>query len=439
MGSHTRATLHSREEILMELTYPYSPNADWRIAISRRFNLPAVDSLYSTLILPVLESEGLILECSYASESVVENDFWMNRIDIMLGLADIHVLMDIDRSPNVEFEFERSAKISRSRQASGLLTNLGWTPLMSHRVLFMPITITIKRGAKRDKLVRRRRMATLYLPEQPGRDDFKDRLKGAIRWAKALRLKQLNRMRSLFEKRVRLFGIAENDLEFGLVMMTALAKRLKDGETIDDLLPTAEEIEVREKSNRQRINESFEWRVKLKKGEFEIPDRFRDTYIILRDHYTENIGSIANPEFVKFRLVRWLIAFGALVTTIKARKRKRLNQSYAQGEASNEASAQKPDDEPEATELCSFCGKSRYETAVILEHDPVYICCDCVRDYIATLDEISVPKEQVSPCSFCANGYPETARIVEGEGVRICNVCLNICHDIAEDTVATET
>src|SRR5438132_1640466 len=124
----------------MECAYPYYPAADWRFAVSRRFNHPYVDSIYHDLILPSLNAEGLVLECSYASDRTADEDFWMNRIDLILAIADFHVLIDIDRNHNVDFEFERAESISRHRESTALSRNLNSSPLIRKFVL-RPITI----------------------------------------------------------------------------------------------------------------------------------------------------------------------------------------------------------------------------------------------------------------------------------------------------------
>jgi len=78
-------------------------------------------------------------------------------------------------------------------------------------------------------------------------------------------------MRDFIDRQVRFFGIAGEDLEFSLTKLTELAKRIRDGQGTDDLLPTIEELEARERDLRQLINQKFEWSVKLKKGEVELP------------------------------------------------------------------------------------------------------------------------------------------------------------------------
>lgn len=306
----------------MELTYPYHPKADWRFAVSRRFNVAHVDALYSQCILPALEGEGLVLECWYASERTEDRDFWMNRVNLMLELADIHILVDIDKSANVEFEFDRSRGLLRRPQASSLVTNFNWSP-MTERTIFRPIVIAIERGAGRDWRSRRRRKSVLHLADEKNLGDFAARLKAEITWAKTLRLTRLNKVRALYEKDGRLLQIASSDLEFSLVKMTELAKKMINNEPVDNLLHVSEETESREVASYQVLNESFDWHVRLKNGEVIIPRKFGDTYVMLRDRYRKEAANLFGPAFTGYRPVKWFTAAIAVGMAVKVRWRRR--------------------------------------------------------------------------------------------------------------------
>jgi hypothetical protein len=86
-------------------------------AVSRRFNNPKVDELYALHIEPVLQRYGIILTCDFASEDAANVDYWMNRMNVVLDLADIHIILDLNRSANTFYEFEFS-NLSTSRQHS---------------------------------------------------------------------------------------------------------------------------------------------------------------------------------------------------------------------------------------------------------------------------------------------------------------------------------
>ena len=60
--------------------------------------------MYANRVAPVLNERGLVLTCDFASDAADDLDYWMNRMNVVLDLADVHVLIDIDRSPNTFYE-----------------------------------------------------------------------------------------------------------------------------------------------------------------------------------------------------------------------------------------------------------------------------------------------------------------------------------------------
>lgn len=372
----------------MELAYPYYPAADWRFAVSRRFNHPYVDSVYHNLILPSLNAEGLVLECLYASDRTADEDFWMNRIDLILGIADFHVLIDIDRNHNVDFEFERAERIFRNRESTALSRNLNWTPLI-RRFVTRPIIILIRDGVGRNRRSVRKRRTVLFLPDTASREDFIKRLRAEISWAKSLRLKGLDRVRNLFEKKVRFFGVTSDELEFTLVKMTEIAKSIKSDQLIETLSSIAEEIEEKERTSRQIVNENFELLVRMKKGEADIPSGFRETYLLLLDQTNKNFASIFTQELADGRFLRRVAQIGALIGTFKVRRKRtgpkfRLagNHQNAGGTVS-ENSRQEENHRVETALACyararQFDSEGNYEEAIrnyteAIEMNPQYL------------------------------------------------------------------
>jgi tetratricopeptide (TPR) repeat protein len=377
----------------MEFAYPYYPAADWRFAVSRRFNHPYVDSIYDDLILPSLNAEGLVLECSYASDRTADEDFWMNRMDLILAIADFHVLIDIDRNHNVDFEFERAEFIYRHREPTALARNLNWTPII-RRFVTRPITILIREGVGRDRRSARKRRTVLFLPDTASPEDFIKRLKAEIRWAKSRRLKGLERARNLFEKKIRFFGITSGELEFTLVKMTEIAKSINSDQLTETLSSIAEEIQDKERTSRQIVNENLELRVRMKTGEAEIPSGFGETYQLLFDQTNKNFASIFSQELADGTFLRRAAQIGALYATFKVRsKRKRAklglaaNHQHAGG-AVSENLQQEENRRIEAAVACYVLGRQfdsegNYEEAIrnytqAIEMNPQYL--DAYRD-----------------------------------------------------------
>jgi len=269
------------------------------------------------MILPVLESEGLLLECSYASNSVEEPDFWMNRVDLILELADIHILVDVERSPNMEFEFERSVRIARTGRARALTRVFNWSPIDQGAAITgagklpRPFTIVIKEGTRKDKLLPLRLKAILHLSAQTNVLDFAERLRTTIHWAKILKLDRLERVD---------FRLDRNELKFALIRMTELARRIRDGHGIDDLRTPNDEWAT---GGRNLVNEAFKWRLDLKNGNIQIPSKFRDTYTMVRNHSAENIALLISADFVGYWPMRLIIAIGSFLMSIKVRRRHR--------------------------------------------------------------------------------------------------------------------
>ena len=381
----------------MERAYPYYPAADWRFAVSRRFNHPYVDSIYHDLLLPTLNTEGLVLECLYASDRTADEDFWINRMDLILTIADFHVLIDIDRNHNVDFEFERAESIFRHRDSKALTRNLNWSPLTRKYVL-RPITILIKGGEGRDRRFARKRKTVLFLPDTASREVFIERLRAEISWSKSVRLKGLERARNLFEKKVRFFGLNADELEFTLVKMTEIARSVKSDQLNETLSSIAEEIQEKERTRRQIVNENLELRVRMKSGEAEIPSGFRDTYLLLFDQTNKNFASIFSQELADGTFLRRAAQIGALIGTFKVRKKRKQaklrlaadNQNV--GGTVSENSQQGEDRRIEAAVACyvlgsQFDSEGNYEEAIknytqAIEMNPQYLDAYKYRAYL---------------------------------------------------------
>lgn len=85
-------------------------------AVSRRFNVPAIESLNKDLIEPILELYGIPLTCTYASDDPDHPDHWVGRMGMIFDLSDVHVIVDIERSGNTLYEFESSNMVNHSSQ-----------------------------------------------------------------------------------------------------------------------------------------------------------------------------------------------------------------------------------------------------------------------------------------------------------------------------------
>ena len=102
--------------------------ADLVIAVSRRFHRPETDELYAGTIEPVLMRYGTVLRCDFASDAVGDVNFWMNRMNIILDIADVHVFVDFDRSANTFYELYSSNMSCLYGPGVAMLWNFGVSP-----------------------------------------------------------------------------------------------------------------------------------------------------------------------------------------------------------------------------------------------------------------------------------------------------------------------
>lgn len=88
----------SQLDAIQDLSHPYTNTEGWTIVVSRRFNIPVLEEQYQTQILPILQREGIVMECCFAEEEAKSLDFWINRMLIMFEIADIHILIEHEPS-----------------------------------------------------------------------------------------------------------------------------------------------------------------------------------------------------------------------------------------------------------------------------------------------------------------------------------------------------
>jgi hypothetical protein len=114
------------------------------IAISHRFKQPSVLELYEHRVKPVLTQFGKVISCDHASNTAGDLDYWMNRMNVVLDLADIHVFVDVDRSANTFYEWYSSNLSCQYGPGVSLEWHFGITPPIIER----PLQIIIYTGAE---------------------------------------------------------------------------------------------------------------------------------------------------------------------------------------------------------------------------------------------------------------------------------------------------
>ena len=174
----------------MNIEHPYAPHLEWRFAISRRFSSAYVEGLYRKYILPILRGEGMVLECYYASETPKSENYWANRMDLILALADIHILIDIEPTTFTVHEIEKSLH-GRKQIRTTLVRNFGERIANYHKLMGPPEILVIKESETPRPRSLSKRTTTIYLDKTMSVDDFGRNLRKEIDEAKFFKRKDL--------------------------------------------------------------------------------------------------------------------------------------------------------------------------------------------------------------------------------------------------------
>jgi hypothetical protein len=185
IGSLNVSIVNCFSAFSMGLPHPFAPEIEWRIAVARRFHIPAVDSLYREIVQPVLDDEGIALECSYAADEPEYPDYWANRMTLILELADIHVLLDIEPNANTLWEFQLSESYAKSAGANALSLSFGWRPRLPESLT--PISLRIRSESGEDSFSCHDRRGLVHVGESDRANDFPERLKNQLALAKQCR------------------------------------------------------------------------------------------------------------------------------------------------------------------------------------------------------------------------------------------------------------
>jgi hypothetical protein len=183
------------------LEHPFAPEACWRFALSRPFRVPRVDQLLNDVVRPVLEKRGLILECSNASDDPESHTFWMNRMKIMLELADFHVFLQLRDTAQIEFERDYSKNVTRIGKAPALDTNFELKRRKSR--FFAPTVISIRDGWGLDRFSAWRGTSVIHCGGSSASDDFGRRFARIVDRCIQARVRRIQRWYRMEERSKR--------------------------------------------------------------------------------------------------------------------------------------------------------------------------------------------------------------------------------------------
>lgn len=306
------------------IVHPYAPDVQWRIAVSRRFNVPYVDALYYSSIHPVLTEEGLVLECSNAREDTATADFWTNRMNLILECSEIHLLLDVNKSGNMEFEFEKSQRLLKLGKHTALMMTFGWNP-RTLQVIFKPFAIMVTDADGKDLFSAHKRLGVLHLRGNGDEQDIAIRLHRYINLAKQEHLKTLRRNQAWFSRFNEFIGLPVDDAKRSLIVVTEMTNLFAQGRPMH-------EIEAFFDSQREAIgpmsgnkplvlaNEHNKWMTDIKQGRLTPPKTFKDTFIMVREHYLRLLFVHFGQELATVRLFRGIVLFVTFFVTIEIRR-----------------------------------------------------------------------------------------------------------------------
>ncbi|MEN3331615.1 MAG: hypothetical protein V7641_980 [Blastocatellia bacterium] len=311
-----RAKRRLNLQSINDVSHPYSPDVDWIIAVSRRFNIVPVEKLYKEDVLPVLMENAIVVECRYAGENSDSPDFWLTRMNLILEIADIHIIMEHQPSSATLSERFYSAQFLRTASNAYLKIIFGEDHKIAS-IQMRPFAIHLRDRKKRSSINYAKNSASIYLPMNGGGKEFRQKLRDYLRQIKK------SRMICFHPDVVRAAGVrhtfissAENrDQEIeALSLRTKLARLLSSPQgSIEHARFVTEVFEKSGDSKLRALNKFTELSLRFQNGERLIPARFSSTYKVL--------WMILEARFGKddWRTMRYFLAPYLLFTTFYLR------------------------------------------------------------------------------------------------------------------------
>jgi len=88
-------------------------DVNFSFGVSRRFTNEELNDIYWNIIAPIVEKRGVLVESSFASDREGSINFWQRRMNLIFSVCDIHLIVDIDRTPATYYENLISYSLSR--------------------------------------------------------------------------------------------------------------------------------------------------------------------------------------------------------------------------------------------------------------------------------------------------------------------------------------
>lgn len=261
---------------------PLDPDGTWIIAVSRRFNLYEVDTLYYNEILPTLKKYGIVLECLYADNSSNSEDYWTTRMGLILELADIHILVEHFPSVAILHEQDYSAALQTDRKRKALLTQLllGVEIDKENRIdRYMPKPVSIRISPKRNLV---HNIFRLHLPMNGGGDKFSAAFNHTLEMA----TKKMNVLYSQTEipesLRKSMQGSYPQRKYLATLMQTEETARQLTNNLLQKIKETDDSTIIDHKEYLLSENKYQEFLLRVRAKEKVIPRKYSDTFRLLK-------------------------------------------------------------------------------------------------------------------------------------------------------------
>lgn len=266
---------------IVDLSHPYSPDADWIIAVSRKFNDPQVDELYFNQILPILREHGLVVECYFAGETADNIDYWVSRMNLIFEISDFHVILEHKPSFSTLYEKYFSEKFRRIASNQYLITLFGEDSL-GGKIETRPFGIHLSDKNKRNFVNVAKSTANVYLPlSENDSIVYLSNLDECLKKIKKIRLiSYLPNVVKVSKHFSNYSSSRDQRLEkevFSFRFQVALLLSTQEGSKafVEKYIKKLNKNQILEISGQNEMNEMF---LKIKANERAIPKTFSETY-----------------------------------------------------------------------------------------------------------------------------------------------------------------
>lgn len=186
----------------------------------------------------MIKEKGMVLECFFASDTPKSEDFWIHRMNLLIELADIVILIDIEPSIQTKHEIAKTITEHRRHFRPALSRLLGVDFERINIALGKSKIIIIKESDGEKGVKRKRRYTVVYFSRNEKPENFRKILDNQLEVLIASKARTLIRTKILTRKLesgfLRTLGFIALTLGFlktkpeSIGLLTMLGKLVKD-------------------------------------------------------------------------------------------------------------------------------------------------------------------------------------------------------------------